>query len=177
MIDFELDEKGDIFLEKQNKISPFRLNFTTGEFNKLRISFMARTRKKKAAQNALKINFQFKQKPSREFCRLGVVKRDKEKAQSIAIRLKTELGELNSFYHDFGSKLVTMRHLDLLNDANWSRLEEKVKAAIQDIIPCEESVVTINRVFEKGNFKIETICISIQENGITQQLYLYTIGI
>ena len=174
MIDFELDEKGDIFLEKQNKISPFRLNFTTGEFNKLRISFMARTRKKKAAQNALKINFQFKQKPSREFCRLGVVKRDKEKAQSIAIRLKTELGELNSFYHDFGSKLVTMRHLDLLNDANWSRLEEKVKTAIQDIIPYDESVVTISRSFRNGSFKNETLNITILDKNSSDSI-AYTI--
>ena len=174
MIDFELDEKGDIFLEKQNKISPFRLNFTTGEFNKLRISFMARTRKKKAAQNALKINFQFKQKPSREFCRLGVVKRDKEKAQAIAIRLKTELGELNSFYNDFGSELVTMRHLDLLNDANWSRLEEKVKTAIQDIIPYDESVVTISRSFRNGSFKNETLNITILDKNSSDSI-AYTI--
>lgn len=174
MIDFELDEKGDIFLEKQNKISPFRLNFTTGEFNKLRISFMARTRKKKAAQNALKINFQFKQKPSREFCRLGVVKRDKEKAQSIAIRLKTELGELDSFYNDFGSELVTMRHLDLLNDANWSRLEEKVKTAIQDIIPYDESVVTISRSFRNGSFKNETLNITILDKNSSDSI-AYTI--
>ena len=174
MIDFELDEKGDIFLEKQVKISPFRLNFTTGEFNKLRISFMARTRKKREAQNALKINFQFKQKPSREFCRLGVVKRDKEKAQAIAIRLKTELGELSGFYHDFGSELVTMRHLDLLNEANWSRLEEKVKSAIQDIIPYEESVVTISRVFDDGNFKNETLNITILDKNSSETI-VYTI--
>ena len=174
MIDFELDEKGDIFLEKQDKIYPFRLNFTTGEFNKLRISFMARTRKKKAAQNALKINFQFKQKPSREFCRLGVVKRDKEKAQSIAIRLKTELGELDSFYNDFGSELGTMRHLDILNDANWSRLEEQVKTAIQDIIPYDESVVTINRSFGNGSFKNETLNITIFDKNSSDSI-AYTI--
>ena len=174
MIDFELDEKGDIFLEKQDKISPFRLNFTAGEFNKLRISFMARTRKKRTAQKALKINFQFKQKPSREFCRLGVVKRDKEKAQSIAIRLKTELGELDSFYNDFGSELVTMRHLDLLNDANWSRLEEQVKTAIQDIIPYDESVVTINRSFGNGSFKNETLNITIFDKNSSDSI-AYTI--
>ena len=174
MIDFELDEKGDIFLEKQNKISPFRLNFTTGEFNKLRISFMARTRKKRTAQKALKINFQFKQKPSREFCRLGVVKRDKEKAQSIAISLKTELGELDGFYNDFGSELVTMRHLDLLNDANWSKIEDKVKTAIQDIIPYDESVVTISRSFRNGSFKNETLNITILDKNSSDSI-AYTI--
>lgn len=173
MIDFELDEKGDIFIEKQDKISPFKLNFTTGEFKNLKISFMARTRKKIAGKNSLKINFQFKQLPSREFSRIGVVKRNKEKAQAIAIRLKTELGELNSFYRDFGSEVVTMRHLDLLNDANWSRLEEKVKAAIQDIIPYKESAVTISRVLEDGNFQVETLCITISDNGQVIDQYFY----
>ena len=173
MIDFELDEKGDILLEKQDKIFPFKLNFTTGEFNKLKISFMARTRKKRPAQNALKINFQFKQTPPREFSRLGVVKRDKEKAQAIAIRLKTELGELDSFYNDFGSELVDLRHLDLLNDTYWSKLTEKVKVAIQDIIPYDESSVTISRVYEDSNFQVETLCISISENGQTIGQYYY----
>lgn len=174
MIDFELDEKGDIFLEKQKKISPFKLIFTAGEFNKLKISFLTRTRKKRAIENALKINFQFKQGPSREFSKMGVVKRDKEKAQSIAIRLKTELGELSGFYHGFGSELVIMRHLDLLNNANWSRLEEKVKAAIQDIIPYEESVVTISRVFDDGNFKNETLNITILDKNSSETI-VYTI--
>ena len=83
----------------------------------------------------------------------------------IAIRLKTELGELDGLYYNFGSELVDLRHKDLLNDTYWSKLEEKVKVAIQDIVPYDESSVVIDRVYEDSNFQVETLRISILENG------------
>ena len=73
--------------------------------------------------------------------------------------------QFNALNYDFGSELVDLRHLDLLNDAYWSKLTEKVKVAIHDIIPYEESSVSIDRVYEDSNFQVETLRISILENG------------
>ena len=88
----------------------------------------------------------------------------------IAIRLKTELGELDDLYYNFGSELVDLRHKDLLNDTYWSKLEEKVKAAISDIVLYAESSVIISRVEGEGSYKNTTLSISIEGNSVNQIL-------
>lgn len=165
MIDFKLNDKGDLVIGRPEEYERFRINFVTGEFPKLRIVFKGKAEEKIAPESIFCMRFYTDENEREHANILETVKENEEKAQSIAIRLKTELGELNSFYHDFGSELVDLRHLDLLNDTYWSKLTEKVKVAIQDIIPYEESSVSINRVYEDSNFQVETLRISILENG------------
>lgn len=172
MIDFKLNDKGDLIIGSPEEYDRFRINFVTGEFPKLRIVFKGETEEKIAPESIFCLRFYVDENEREHAKILETVKKDEEKAQSIAIRLKTELNELNSFYYDFGSELVDFRHLDLLNDTYWSKIEEKVKTAIQDIIPYDESSVAINRVYEDGNFKIETLCITIEGNGTNQIFYI-----
>lgn len=173
MIDFKLNDKGDLIIGCPEEYERFRINFVTGEFPKLRIVFKGEAEEKIAPDSVFCMRF-YTDENEREHAKIiETIKENEEKAQSIAIRLKTELGELNSFYYDFGSELVDLRHLDLLNDTYWSKLTEKVKVAIQDIIPYEESLVTISRVYEDSNFQVETLCISISENGQFIGQYYY----
>lgn len=165
MIDFRLNDKGDLIIDRQEEFERFKINFVTGEFPKLRIVFKGEAEEKIAPESIFCMRFYVDENEKEHAKILETVKEDEEKAQSIAIRLKTELGELNNFYYDFGSELVDLRHVDLLNDTYWSKLTEKVKVAIQDIIPYEESSVSIDRVYEDSNFQVETLRISILENG------------
>ena len=165
MIDFKLNDKGDLVISRPEEYDRFRINFVTGKFPKLRIVFKGEAEEKTAPESVFCMRFYTDENEREHVKILETVKEDEEKAQSIAIRLKTELGELNSFYYDFGSELVDLRHLDLLNDTYWSKLTEKIKVAIQDIIPYEESSVSIDRVYEDSNFQVETLRISILENG------------
>lgn len=172
MIDFKLDNKGDLIIGSPEEYDRFRINFVTGEFPKLRIVFKGEAEEKISPESVFCMRF-YTDENEREHAKiLETVKKDEEKAQSIAIRLKTELNELNSFYYDFGSELVDFRHLDLLNDTYWGKIEEKVKTAIQDIIPYDESSVSIERVYKDGNFKTETLCITIEGNGTNQIFYI-----
>lgn len=173
MIDFKLDDKGDLVIGYPAEFERFRINFVTGEFPKLRIVFKGEAEETIAPESVFCLRFYVDENEKEHAKIIETVKEDEEKAQSIAIRLKTELGELNSFYYDFGSELVDLRHVDLLNDTYWSKLEEKVKTAIQDIIPYNESSVTIDRVYEDSNFQVETLCISISENGQFIDQYYY----
>ena len=173
MLDFKLNDKGDLVISRPEEYDRFRINFVTGDFPKLRIVFKGEAEEKIAPESIFCMRF-YTDENEREHAKIiENVKEDEEKAQSIAIRLKTELGELNSFYYDFGSELVDLRHVDLLNEAYWSKLTEKVKVAIQDIIPYDESSVMISRIYEDGNFKTETLCISISENGQFIGQYYY----
>ena len=172
MIDFKLNEKGDLMIGSPEEYNRFRINFVTGEFPKLRIVFKGEAEEKIAPESIFCMRF-YTDENEREHAKIiETVKEDEEKAQSIAIRVKTELGELDGLYYNFGSELAYFRHLDLLNDTYWSKIEEKVKTAIQDIIPYDKSSVTIERVYEDGNFKIETLCITIEGNGTNQIFYI-----
>lgn len=53
----------------------------------------------------------------------------------------------------------------LLNDTYWSKIEEKVKETISDIVPYSESKVPISRVERNSSFNNETLRILIEING------------
>lgn len=174
MIDFRLDERGDILLSSPEEYDTFRIDFAIKDYPLMLITFTTNDEADEAikADNILEIQFFTDEIEPVHGNKLETVIEDEEKAQSIAIRLKTELGELDGLYYNFGSELVDLRHKDLLNSAYWSKIEEKVKTAIRDIVPYAESRVAISRVEGEGSYKNTTLCISIEVNNINQILYI-----
>lgn len=166
MIDFKLDERGDIILSSPDEYSAFRIDFAIKEYPLLLITFKNDEEDEDTNKNnCLEIQFITDEVEPIHGKKLDTVTDNEEKAQSIAIRLKTELGELDELYFNFGSELACFRHLDLLNNTYWSKIEEKVKEAISDVVPYNESTVNINRVEGEGNFQNETLLILIADNG------------
>ena len=174
MIDFRLDERGDIILSSPEEYDTFRIDFAIKDYPLMLITFTTNDEAGEAikADNILEIQFYTDETEIAHGKKIETIIEDEEKAQSIAIRLKTELGELDGLYYNFGSELAYFRHLDLLNDTYWSEIEEKVKAAISDIVPYTESSVIVSRVEGKGSYKNTTLCISIEVNNINQILYI-----
>ena len=174
MIDFRLDERGDILLSSPEEYDTFRIDFAIKEYPLMLITFNTNDEadESKNADNILEIQFFTDEIETVHGKKLETVIEDKEKAQSIAIRLKTELGELDGFYYNFGSELACFRHKDLLNSAYWSQIEEKAKEAISDVVPYTEASVIISRVEGEGSYKNTTLCISIEGNNVSQILYI-----
>ena len=174
MIDFRLDERGDIILSSPEEFDTFRIDFAIKEYPLMLITFTTNDEadENKNADNILEIQYFTDETEIAHGKKLETVIEDKEKAQSIAIRLKTELGELDGLYYNFGSELACFRHKDLLNSAYWSQIEEKVKVAISDIIPYTESSVIISRVEGEGSYNNTALCISIEGNSVNQILHI-----
>lgn len=174
MIDFKLDERGDITLSSSEEYDTFRIDFAIKEYPLMLITFNTNEEadESKNADNILEIQFFTDETETVHGKKIETIIEDEEKAQSIAIRLKTELGELDGLYYNFGSELACFRHKDLLNSAYWSKIEEKVKTVISDIVPYTESSVIISRVEGEGSYKNTTLCISIEVNNINQILYI-----
>lgn len=174
MIDFKLDERGDIILSSPEEYDTFRIDFAIKDYPLMLITFTTNDEadESKNADNILEIQFFTDETELVHGKKLETVIEDEEKAQSIAIRLKTELGELDELYYNFGSELDYFRHLDLLNDTYWSKIEEKVKTAIIDIVPYTESSVIISRVEGEGSHKNTALSISIEGNSVNQILYI-----
>ena len=174
MIDFRLDERGDIILSSPEEYDTFRIDFAIKDYPLMLITFTTNDEAGEAikADNILEIQFYTDETEIAHGKKLETVIEDEEKAQSIAIRLKTELGEFDDLYYNFGSELIDSRHKDLLNTAYLSKIEEKVKTVISDIVPYTESSVIISRVEGEGSYKNTTLCISIEVNNINQILYI-----
>ena len=170
MIDFALNEVGDISLEEPKTIPPFKLDFTTGNLPKLRIKFHANTRRRPRPKNALKIDFMYEKPTKGEQKKIGVVSGDSEKAQSIAIRLKTELGELENFFYEFGSELEKIRHQDLLNKNNWAMVERYVTSSVSDIISADNILVNVSRSKSNGSFTYEKLDITIIDKNTSEAI-------
>ena len=173
MIDFKLDERGDIILSSPDEYAVFRIDFAIKEYPLLLITLNNDVEDEDTNKNnCLEIQFITDEVEPIHGKKFDTVTDNEEKAQSIAIRLKTELGEMEGLYHNFGSELTCFRHLDLLNDTYWSKIEEKAKEAISDIVPYNESTVTISRVVGNGNFQNEILRILINGNNINQAFYI-----
>ena len=174
MIDFRLDERGDIILSSPEEYDTFRIDFAIKDYPLMLITFTTNDEadESKNADNILEIQFFTDETETVHGKKLETVKEDEEKAQSIAIRVKTELGELDGLYYNFGSELAYFRHLDLLNDTYWSKIEEKIKTAISDVVPYAESSVIISRVGGEGGYNNTAVSISIEGNSVNQILYI-----
>lgn len=177
MIDFKINDKGDISLsDHKSIIKPFKINFTSGQFPKLRLRFKTNMEYEKDTDQRFQIHFKTDFSKRKRTKKVDVVRSKEERSQSIAIRLKTELNELQNFFTDFGSELNKLRHKDLLNNTNHELIREYVERAVSDIIGYNSGIIiSVDRVTEDtGNFKLETLKISlIDSNG--EIIYTYMI--
>lgn len=178
MIDFAINDIGDLVLAEQEQFYPkYKIKFTMAEkYPKMKINFKARSYRQTHNPRTLKINFVTETSLKEYNKHLVVVKEENEKSQSIAIRLKTELGELQNFFSDFGSELTKIRHSDLqLTSSKINTIIEYVENAVYDIIPSEDIVVDVEKSdIDPGNFKLETLKITIKDKS-EKLLYSYSI--
>lgn len=176
MIDFELNKFGDIkFAENSVNYPQLKISFQMSDsFPKLRINFHTKDRGLK--NNGLKIMFGLKEEaPNNGIAYIPCVRTDSEKAQSISIRLKTELNELNRYYGNFGSELIRIRHKDLKTVGNHNVVKEYTSDAISDIIPIEKQDIKVERkIMPAGKLQLATLNINISEKPYTK-LYEYEI--
>lgn len=168
MIDFKINDIGDISLEEQKENQPLKISFSTSKTQKnLRINLRTQTKKThKEKRNALRLDFKTTDFISRNKNKVSTVSGDEEKSQSIAIRLKTELNELQDFFYDFGSELNKMRHKDLNRIENIDKVRDYVENAIRDIVKNTPVQIIVEKSDKKdGNFKLETLKITICETN------------
>ena len=177
MIDFKINNIGDIELGTPEQYNKFKVNFSTSEYlPKFRINFKTRTPNKKRS-GVFKIKFITTFGESKSKKDLQIVKDEQEVSQSIAIRLKTEFGELQDFFTDFGSELNKLRHKEdvFLTEARKNLIVSYVTKAISDIFKSNDVIINVERLEpDHGNFKLETLKITIKnKNG--KLIYSYNI--
>lgn len=173
MIDFKLNDIGDITLNESENITPFRINFAAKKYSLFKIDFITKSiQENPNIKDRLKIYFNIDTAEEDKEYKIDYLTDDDETCQEIEIRLKTELNELSRYYESFGSELSLMRHRDLINKSNHDKIAETSKSALSDIN--ENISVNVYRTFSTGNFQIENLNINVSnpDNSVS---YTYSI--
>lgn len=164
MIDFKLNNSGDIILENKKNFNKFTLTFIKSEFPTFKTNFQIMLDKKnilKDKEKYFKLSFNTDFNKDKKI-KFKTIQEEDELKQRIMIKLRTELGEI---YHNqnFGSSINIYRH-DIINDTTLSLLSSLALDTIKNITN-DEYKVTAKQVKRKNSFSTENINLYIFKNN------------
>lgn len=165
MIDFKLNNIGDIDIALANQYPSFSIDFYIPDgntkYDSFRIDIDTDILKYNTDVSGCRIDFTTDLRQDNVFP-VGTppVFDNPELAQEVWIRLKTELEEFE-FLPGMGSKIVLERHNDIRSTVTLENVKQYVIEAISDVIFPEEYEVTVERIDDDSRFRYETLRITI----------------
>ncbi len=171
MIDFTLNEIGDIVLASAYQYPSFTIDYYipagVHKYDTFRIDFDTNIKQYDISEYDFRVNFHTDLKKDKtEWITTPAVRDKKELAQEVLIRLKTELGEFK-YIPELGSRIILERHEDIRSNVVLELVKEYVEEAIADIDFGDEYTVTVERIDDKSRFRYETLRITI-DTGKTE---------
>ena len=165
MIDFTLNQIGDIVLAPAYQYPSFTIDFYTPaggrKYETFRIDFDTDVPRYQDPGDGFLIEFGTNLRNDlTNWISTPPVKDKTELAQEVLIRLKTELGEFE-FIPSLGSKIVLEQHEDIQSAIVLEQVKQYVEEAIADIDFEEEPAVTVERIDDESRFRYETLRITI----------------
>ena len=171
MIDFTLNNIGDIVLAPASQYPSFTIDYYTPaggrKYDTFRIDFDTDILQYQDPGNGFLIEFETNlRRNSTNWIMVPPVKDKAELTQEVLIRLKTELGEFE-FIPSLGSRIILERHEDIQSDIVLEQIKQYVEEAIADVDFEETPVITVERIDDESRFRYETLRILI-DTGRTQ---------
>lgn len=163
MIDFALNNKGDLILEEQPVLPGFKLNFRISQHPVFAVKFFQAPAQDVVRGDNFKICFNTMEHSEETKYRASLVEGIEAAVQQVIIRLRTELTELPK-RQTVGSQLRTIKHERLNSALNISRIESMTVDAISGIVTNLEVVAKAEHGV--GPFYCQNVNIYIYSNGI-----------
>lgn len=160
MIDFQINDKGDLVIEEAMPTSIFKLDFRISENSDFKLMFHIGEQRDFVSDAQFKISFDIGKEEKRS--KIETVQDEEMKIQKIRMALMTERGELSSFAR-FGSRLFLFKNDNLFSDETMRRIEDSVKESIAHI--SKDAVVKAKPEIGTGNFYAQTVGVYIYENS------------
>ena len=134
--DFRINDVGEISLSTPRKYDRLRIDWYDSDYPVLRIDFEQGQEYPPRLHKNKRLRIDFNTVKGEEFNnrKVDTIHDDNEIRQRIAIRLRTELGDV-ALKPDFGTRLVTQRHKDILSEDVQKTIEQLVLSEISDILP------------------------------------------
>lgn len=161
MIDFALNNAGDIILEHKETYDIFKLSFVGPGYPVFKTNFhMLNNPPAKKDKRSFRLRFTTNQNES-AYKKIKTIHKDDEIRQRIMLKLRTELNDI--FHHqDFGSNINIQRH-KIITDANLELLASMAQDTIQNITN-DTYRVEAKQVKRNNNFVTENINLYIYRN-------------
>lgn len=161
MIDFALNNAGDIILEHKETYDIFKLSFVDSGYPVFKTNFhVLNNPPAKKDKRSFRLRFTTNQNES-AYKKIKTIHKDDEIRQRIMLKLRTELNDI--FHHqDFGSNINIQRH-KIITDANLELLASIAQDTIQNITN-DTYRVEAKQVKRNNNFVTENINLYIYRN-------------
>lgn len=161
MIDFKINERGDLVFEEAENFDKLRISFNVGEHPAMRLYFQTEDRKSPSFNDGFKIEFMVNDS-LKGYCKVDMAEGIAQKTQEIRMRLMTEREELPK-RKNFGSEYSKIRHERLYESSTITRVENATKEALADILP--DARVIVKPELGIGNFYCQNMGVYIYSNG------------
>lgn len=161
MIDFALNNAGDIILEHKEIYDIFKLSFIDSGYPVFKTNFhIINNPPAKKDKRSFRLRFTTNQNES-AYKKIKTIYKDDEIKQRIMLKLRTELNDI--FHHqDFGSNINMQRH-KIITDANLELLASMAQDTIQNITN-DTYRVEAKQIKRNNNFVTENINLYIYRN-------------
>lgn len=161
MIDFALNNAGDIILEHKEIYDIFKLSFVDSGYPVFKTNFhVLNNPPAKKDKRSFRLRFTTNQNES-AYKKIKTIHKNDEIRQRIMLKLRTELNDI--FHHqDFGSNINIQRH-KIITDANLELLASMAQDTIQNITN-DTYRVEAKQVKRNNNFVTENINLYIYRN-------------
>ena len=162
MIDFKINNKGDLVLGKAQKFDGMRINFFASQFPAMRISFLQEeeTSSVGVTGGQMRIRFNTSNNAFEKDKIACVAKTVEELKQRIVIALRTEYGDIVT-KPGFGSTVYQLKHKDMYSKDIQQRLHDIVQKQCEKIL--DEPTVHVKAETYNGVFYCQNINIYIFE--------------
>lgn len=162
-MDFLINDVGEISFSTPKKYDKLRIDWYDSDYPVLRIDFEQRQEypPRIFKNKRLRIDFNTTKGEELNNRRVNTIHGDNELRQRIAIRLRTELGDI-ALKPNFGSLLVTQKHRDILSEEVQKNIEQIVLRELSDILSNPRVVAVPTKT--SGPFFCQNIRIIIFDN-------------
>lgn len=163
MIDFKINNSGDLVLRNNADYPKFKLNFSVSKHPAMCISFNTVNsiyEEDEIAPKSMEIRFETDTYSSNGVSNSSVNDIDQIK-QLIMLRARTEYGDLANI--PFGSNMYLMKHLDIRSKEVHNNIQKIIYDIVKDLLDNPSVIVKV----EKSNsyFYCQNINIYIYEDG------------
>ena len=134
MIDFKINNKGDLILSKQEEFPRMKIQWMNASFPVFRVQFFQGEEfPQMKHKDGFKLTFHTSNALINGKSKTNVVKGIEELKQRILVFLRTEYGEMLT-KQDFGSQVSIMKHKTITDPSVLSTIEEIIKSELSDAV-------------------------------------------
>lgn len=144
MLDFLMNDVGDIMLGRNEEFPQMKVSFHISKFPIFKIQFAASEMYQElpAGDDVFKIRFKINNKHQDGNVTMKTLNGEDGIRQQLLIRLRTELGDIAG-YKDYGSRINEIRHYDHRSAAVQSKLKTMVENIVADLLENPEVIIKL----------------------------------